>query len=93
MGEISKDDLHDAIINLKGYIDDKFNSHEQIEKAMLEPIIQRLGKHGRLLTGPDGDTGLVKDVNNIKNSGWWIKTLATIGAGSGLGKWLQDLIK
>lgn len=93
MAEIDRQDLHDAIGNLKSYIDDKFSAHEQVEKAMLEPIIDRVKTHSKILRGPNGDGGLVQDVRSLQDSGRWVKGIATTGFGAAFAKWIQEWMK
>jgi hypothetical protein len=55
--------------------------------------------HGKLQGGEskhrgnEGRNGLVRDVNDIKNSGKWMKAIAGTGFIGGVSKWLHELYK
>ncbi len=91
MSEMTKEDLHEAMGGLKSYIDDKFKAHEDIEKAMIAPIIDRVDTHSTLLRGKTGDGGLVKDMNTIKTSSAWVKGMAGTGLFAGASKWMHSI--
>lgn len=90
MVQMTKEDLHEAIGGLKTYIDDKFTAHENVEKAMIKPIIDRIDTHSTLLRGKTGDGGLVRDMNTIKTSSKWIKGMAGTGLFAGASKWVHS---
>jgi len=84
VADITKEDFYRAIEGVKSYIDDKFEAHEAIEKAMLTPVIVEINEHKATLYGKDSSGGLVAAVNTIKTTSRNAKWLAGGGLGGGL---------
>jgi len=89
MADISKKDLHEFKTDIKTHIDERFNSHEVQERLMLEPLIKRVDTHSTILRGPNGDAGLVKDVNNIK----LFKGIAGGGFLAAVAAWIDKIFR
>ena len=82
MSEITKADLIELKNDLKDHIDLKLNPH-----------VQDINGIKVTLYGKEGRNGLVRDVNDIKNSGTWIKAIAGTGFIGGVSKWLHELFR
>ena len=82
MSEITKADLLEMKNDLKDHIDLK-----------LEPVVTAVNGMKVSLYGKEGRNGLVRDVNDIKNSGKRIKAIAGTGFIGALSKWLHELFK
>jgi len=80
MGEITRQDLTDAMNGVKDHIDLK-----------IKPIADDVDEHKILLTGKDGRSGLVGDVNDMKNSGRIVKWLAGGGLGVAAAGWANKI--
>jgi len=81
MTDITKTDLIELKDDIKDHIDMK-----------IQPIIEDIKGHDKVLFGKDGRNGVVGDVNNIKASGRTIKWIAGGGLFSGLSGWINKLL-
>jgi hypothetical protein len=82
LSEITKADLIELKNDLKDHIDLKMG-----------PVVTEVNGMKVLLYGREGRNGLVRDVNDIKNSGKWIKAIAGTGFIGGVSKWLHELFR
>ena len=80
MSEVTKQDLADAINNIKQHISDK-----------MEPVTKDINGHQITLYGKEGRNGLVGDVNDMKAGIGLFKWLAGTGFILMLGKWWHSL--
>ena len=82
MSEITKADLIDLKNDLKDHIDLKMG-----------PVVTEVNGMKVSLYGREGRNGLVRDVNDIKNSGKWLKAIAGTGFIGGVSKWLHEFFR
>ncbi len=93
MSEITKQDLNEVTHELKDYIDAKFIDHEKTEKAMFTPIIAEVAGHKVTLYGGEGRGGVVKDMNDFKQSSKMLQWIAGLGFGGMSLSWLAKIFK
>ncbi len=82
MSEITKADLIELKNDLKDHIDLKMG-----------PVVTEVNGMKVSLYGREGRNGLVRDMNDIKNSGKWMKAIAGTGFIGGVSKWLHEFFK
>jgi hypothetical protein len=82
LSEITKADLIELKNDLKDHIDLKMG-----------PVVTEVNGMKVSLYGREGRNGLVRDMNDIKNSGKWMKAIAGTGFIGGVSKWLHEFFK
>jgi hypothetical protein len=81
--EVDKADFHEFKDDMKEFITERFDSHEEKELLMIKPLIDKVQEHDKILRGRSGRGGLVKDVNMFQ----WVASGGLLTAAS---KWISD---